>query len=71
MTCTLKRVNGVEYEALLHVLRNRSFAPLCHGLAARLGEAEGIAQAARRSPPGSRANSSPVSNRASAIFTIT
>jgi hypothetical protein len=64
-------VDGVEYEASLHVLRNCSFAPLCDRLAARLGEAEGIARAERRSPPGLRANSSPVANSASAIFIVT
>lgn len=44
-TCSLKRVDDVEYEALLHVLRDRSFASLCDKLAARLGEADGIARA--------------------------
>ncbi|RZF25807.1 DUF2063 domain-containing protein [Paraburkholderia sp. UYCP14C] len=45
LTCSLKRVDGVEYEALLHALRNRSFASLCDKLAARLGEVDGIERA--------------------------
>ncbi|WP_042261709.1 HvfC/BufC N-terminal domain-containing protein [Paraburkholderia heleia] len=45
LTSSLKRVDAIEYEALLHVLRNRSFASLCDRLAARLGEADGIARA--------------------------
>jgi hypothetical protein len=45
LTCSLKRVDGVEYEAVLQVPRNRSFASLCDRLAARLEGAEGIAQA--------------------------
>jgi hypothetical protein len=41
-TSWLNEVDALEYEALLHVQRNGSFAALCDMLVERLGEAEGV-----------------------------
>ena len=41
----LKRVDAVEYEALLHLQENASFATLCDLLVERLGDADGVAKA--------------------------
>ncbi|HLZ66532.1 MAG TPA: DNA-binding domain-containing protein [Aliidongia sp.] len=41
----LKQVDAIEYEAVLHLGRDGSFAALCGMLADRLGEADGVAKA--------------------------
>lgn len=41
----LKRVDAAEYEALLHLQENQSFATLCDRLVERLGDADGVAKA--------------------------
>jgi len=41
----LRQLDGIEYEALLHLQANGSFAALCELLAERLGEEEGVARA--------------------------
>ena len=44
MSC-LKRVDAIEYEALLHLQETASFATLCDMLVERLGDADGVAKA--------------------------
>ena len=44
MSC-LKRVDAIEYEALLHLQKTASFATLCDMLVERLGDADGVAKA--------------------------
>lgn len=44
-TSYLQRVDAIEYEALLQVQQDGSFAALCDRLVARLGDAEGIERA--------------------------
>jgi hypothetical protein len=44
MSC-LKRVDAIEYDALLHLQKNESFATLCDLLVERLGDADGVAKA--------------------------
>lgn len=41
----LKQVDALEYEALLHLQANGSFAALCDMLVARLGDDDGVARA--------------------------
>lgn len=41
----LRRIDAAEYDALLHLQENASFATLCDVLVERLGDAEGVAKA--------------------------
>ncbi|MBP0588693.1 putative DNA-binding domain-containing protein [Paraburkholderia sp. LEh10] len=41
----LKRVDAIEYEAVLHLQKNASFATLCDVLVERLGDEHGVAKA--------------------------
>lgn len=44
-TSYLKRVDAIEYEALLQIQQDGSFAALCDLLVARLGDADGVSRA--------------------------
>ena len=43
--CVLRRLDGLEYDALLRLRRDGSFAGLCAWLVERVGEAQGVERA--------------------------